>query len=137
MLVKVAQRQGLETVKQVLAQAVDAPLGQTDHQSGLAVGGHTAGQVDAHQLDNGQGQTGKVGAARPDKLVDDAPHHIGAAQIAAHRQQQKQQYGQQGQLALCQVAHQTAGGFYHIFGFGVAPSWGTVGSWHYSPTPSC
>ena len=41
-LVKVGQRQVLQLVEQVLAQPVDAPLGQPDHNGGLAVGGRAA-----------------------------------------------------------------------------------------------
>ena len=137
MLIKVAQRQGLQFIKQVLAQAVDTPLRQADHHGGLAVGGHTAHQIDAHQLEDGKGQTGKVGAAGPDKVVDDAAHHIGAAQVAGHGEDQKQQYGQQRQLAAGQIAHQAAGRFCHILRLGIAPTRGMIGSWHYSPPPSC
>ena len=136
-LVKVAQGQVLELVEQVLAQAVDAPLGQTDHYGSLAVGGQTADKVDAHQHDDGLGQTGHVGTARPDKVVDDATHHIGAAQVGAYRHQQAAQHRQQRQLAAGEVAQQTADGLAHILGLLESPSGGMIGSRHYSPTPSC
>ncbi len=83
-LVKVGQGEVLQLVKQVAAQAVHPPLGQADHDGRLAVSGQTAHQVHAHQGQNGPAQAGKVGAARPDEVVDDAPHHIGAADVGAH-----------------------------------------------------
>jgi len=68
----VAEGKRLKAVKQVFSQPVDAPLGQPDHDGGLAVGGHTADQIDAYQLAHRQGQPSKVGTARPDEAVDDA-----------------------------------------------------------------
>ena len=76
MLVKVAQRQGLELVEQVLAQAVDPALGQADHHGGLPIGGGAACHIDHHQDQYGLSQAGKVGAGGPDKVVDDGAHHV-------------------------------------------------------------
>ena len=103
----------------------------------MAVGGHTADQIDAYQLAHRQGQPGKVGTARPDEAVDDIPHHIGAAQVGKHRQHQKQEHSDQRQLALGQISYKAADRLGHIFRFGIAPSWGSIGPWHYPPTPSC
>ena len=136
-LVEVGQRELLQRVKQVLAQAVDPLLRQPDHHGRLAVGGQAAQQIDARQLEDGPGQPGEVGAARPDEVVDDGPHEIRPAQIGGHRDQQAQQHEQQGQLAFGEVAHQPAHGPFQIFGLDIAPSWGAMRSWHYSPTPSC
>ena len=136
-LVKVAQGQILELIKQVLTQAVDAPLGQTHHGGRLAVGCQTADEVNAHQHGDGLGQAGHVGTARPDKVVDDAAHHIGAAQVGTHRDHQAAQHRQQRQLAAGEVTQQTANGFAHVLGLLISPFGGMIGSRHYSPTPSC
>ena len=137
MLVKPAQRQGLELVEQILSQSVDPSLGQTNHHSRLSIGGGTACRIDRHQDQHGLGQTGEIGAAGPDKVVDDGAHHIGSAQISGHGQHQKQQYHQQRQLASGEVPHQTADGAAHIFRLDISPSWGAVGSRHQPSTPSC
>ena len=134
--VEVGQGQLLQLVKQLFAQAVGALLGQPDHNGALEIDGHAAQQVDGHQLEDGKAQAGKVGAARPDKVVDDAPQHIGAADVGGHRGDQTQKHQQQGQRTLGQIAQQTQGGLFQIFGIGetaAAAHW----SWHYSCTPSC
>ena len=135
--VKIGQGQVLQLVKQVPAQAVHATLGQLDHNGRLAIGGRRAEQLHGDEHQNRLAQPGKVGAARPDKVVDDAPHHIGAADVGGHGQQQKGQHGQQRQLAAGEIAQQTAHRLFQVLGLLIAPTGGAIGSRHYSPTPSC
>ena len=136
-LVKVGQRQILQFVEQVLAQPVDPPLGQPHHNGGLSVGGRAADEVDAYQDQDGPAQAGEVGAARPDEVVDDAPHHVGATDVGEHRDQQASEHGHQGQLAAGEITQQPGYGLAQILGLLIAPPGGAIGSRHYSPTPSC
>ena len=135
--VKIGQGQVLQFVKQVPAQAVHPPLGQLDHNGRLTIGGRSGEQLHSDEQQDRPAQSGKVGAARPDKVVDDPPHHIGAADVGGHGQQQKDQHGQQGQFAAGEVAQQAAYRLFQIFRLLIAPSGGAIGSRHYSPTPSC
>ncbi len=50
MPVEIGQRQLLQLVKQVPAQAVGPLLGQCGHNGGLAVGGRDAAQIDDQQF---------------------------------------------------------------------------------------
>ena len=136
-LVKVGQGELLQGVEEVLPQAVDPLLRQTDHGGGLAVGGQTAQQVNTRQLEDGQPQPGEVGAARPDEVVDDGPHKVRPAQIGAYRHQKAEQDEEQGQLALGEVTHQAAHGLFQVFGLDWPGLEGLMRSWHYPPTPSC
>ena len=145
--VKVGERQRLQLVEQIPAQLVHAALGQPHHGRRLGVGGRGPHRVDAKQLEQGEGQPREVPAAGVDEVVDDGPQQIGAAQIAAHRDEQAEEHPHQGQLVTGQIGEQAADGLLHILGLLISAPGAAAGPMHgpllcltlchASPTPSC
>ena len=122
MLVKVGQGQVLEPLKELPAQAVDAPLGQADHGGHLDIGRRRPQEIDAQELDQGEPQPQHVAGPGVDKVVDDGPEHIGPGQVGAHRNQQAQKDQRQQRRPARHVGEQPQRGLSGVLGFLVAPA---------------
>ena len=150
MLVKVAQRQLLQLVEQILAQLVAALLRQLGHQVGLEIGGGRHKNIDqAHEQDT-LAQFGEHIAAGLDRVgqaVDDGPHGIGTGDAAQAAQNDADEGGDQHKRPLGQVAEGAQSGGLQILGLAEAAAHaaGAPGGLfkfllvfrHYSDTPSC
>ena len=151
-LVKVAQGELLEFVKQIFAHGVAALLGQLGHQVGLQVGAGGHDHIDQHhQQDAGHQPREDVLTAlhRVGEAVDDGPQGVGARHAGQAGQHNADQGGHQPDGPDGQIPEGAQHRGLQVFGLAVASPHvaGATGLGlgvdlclffcHYCSTPSC
>ena len=125
--VEVGERQRLQRVEEVAAQAVGGVLREAHHRVGLEVGRGRADDIQGEEQDAVAQKRRDLVRERGgvDEAVDDRPEHVGAVDGGERLHDQAQRDEQQGELFLRHVTEQAEGALFRVLRLLVA----AAGAW--------